>query len=114
MLARNRWYCRHNRPGAVPWPRRKYPAAKIEMPADAAPSKKRKSSRAHRAARASADPAARSAGRELLGRRAEAPGGHHRERHAAQCSQRKQQPTGETHAHRTQEPREPDEGPQRY
>src|SRR5574337_1971192 len=38
MLARKTWYSRHSSPGGVPSPRRKYPAAKTEIPAAAPPS----------------------------------------------------------------------------
>ncbi len=40
--ARNKWYWRQSRPGSVPSPRRKYPAPKSEIPADAAPEQKQK------------------------------------------------------------------------
>ncbi len=42
IAARNRWYCRHCRPGAVPSPWRTYPAEKIDVPAEVRPTTARK------------------------------------------------------------------------
>ncbi len=112
MLARNRWYCRHSSPGAVPWPRRKYPAAKIEMPAEAAPSRQEKEARQRIAPQVHRQVGQSDGKRELLRRCREAHDRHDSERRAAERAQRKKRPPDKTHAQGAQKTGEADKTPE--